>query len=67
VLIADAVLAESGADSTLASFDMQMLIGTAGRERTLSEWQQLLAGSGFTLVNVLDVRTFAKFLVLRRE
>jgi hypothetical protein len=67
VLIADAVLAESGADSTLASFDMQMLIGTAGRERTLSEWQQLLAGSGFTLVKVLDVRTFAKFLVLRRD
>jgi hypothetical protein len=67
VLIADAVLAESGADSTLASFDMQMLIGTAGRERTLSEWQHLLANSGFTLVKVLDVRTFAKFLILRRE
>lgn len=67
VLIADAVLAETQADSTLAAIDMQMLMGTQGRERTLDEWQQLLVGSGFALVNVLDVRAFAKFLVLRRE
>lgn len=67
VLIADAMVAESKADSTLAAFDMQMLMGTQGRERTLSEWQGFLQGSGFRLIKVLDVRTFAKFLLLRCE
>ncbi|HPY39571.1 MAG TPA: methyltransferase [Thiolinea sp.] len=67
VLIADAVVAEAKADSTLAAFDMQMLMGTQGRERSLSEWKSLLQDSGFSLVKVLDVRTFAKFLVLRKD
>lgn len=67
VLIGDAVMADKQADSSTTAFDMQMLIGTTGRERTLREWQALLAGSGFTLVEVMDIRTFAKFLVLRRE
>jgi hypothetical protein len=34
-------------------------MGTQGRERTLSEWQGFLQGSGFRLIKVLDVRTFA--------
>lgn len=67
MLIGDNVMEEMQADSTTTSFDMQMLIGTAGRERTLKEWLALLDGSGFRLVEVLDVRTFAKLLLLRWE
>lgn len=67
VVIADLVVAESQTDSTIASFDMQMLMGTQGRERTLSEWQSLFADSGFSLVEVFELRTFAKFLLLRRD
>lgn len=67
VLIGDIVMAEVQADSAMASFDMQMLIGTAGRERTQEEWQTLLADSGFKLAAVLKARTFARFLVLQRE
>lgn len=66
VLIADAVVAEMSLDAAIASFDMQMLIGTEGRERTLPEWQSLLASGGFELVEVIEVRTFVKFLVARR-
>lgn len=45
---------------------MQMLINTRGRERTLEEWQALLGRSGFAVEEVVDVRTFAKFLVVKR-
>jgi hypothetical protein len=65
VLIADCVAEETGINPTVAGFDMQMLIGTRGRERTLSEWKQLLQDSGFRLDETVDVRTFAKFIVAR--
>ncbi|MEJ2141671.1 MAG: methyltransferase [Gammaproteobacteria bacterium] len=65
ILIADTVAEEIKTSPTTAFFDMQMLIGTSGRERTLSEWQQLLAASGFKIAEVINVRTFAKFIVAR--
>lgn len=65
LLIVDTVAAETGIDPTTAAFDMQMLIGTEGRERTLSEWQSLLARGGFQIVETVSVRTFAKFIVAR--
>lgn len=67
VLIGDAVAAETNIDSTIASFDMQMLMGTQGRERTLSEWKSLFVGSGFSLVEVVASRSFARFLLLRKD
>lgn len=65
VLFVDAVAEEMQLDPTIASFDMQMLIGTQGRERTASEWQTLLSGAGFDVTQILPVRTFAKFIVAR--
>ncbi len=65
VLIADSVAEEMHIDPTGAAFDMQMLIGTKGRERTSSEWKRLLEDSGFEIVDVMDVRTFAKFIILK--
>ncbi len=65
VLIGDAVAEETNIDSTIASFDMQMLIGTKGRERTASEWRRLIDEAGFVLVEIVDVRTFAKFIVIK--
>lgn len=67
ILIADTVAEKIKANQTTASFDMQMLIGTRGRERTLDEWQQLLESSGFKIVDVINVRTFAKFIVARPD
>lgn len=65
VLIVDSVAEEIQINPSVAAFDMQMLIGTKGRERTLNEWKQLLEGSGFEIIDVIDVRTFAKFIVVR--
>lgn len=65
VLIADAVAEEIHINPTIAAFDMQMLIGTTGRERTPSEWKQLLENSGFEIVEIMDVRTFAKFIIAK--
>ncbi len=66
-LIVDTVAEEKKINPTVAAFDMQMLIGTRGRERTLSEWKSLLVDSGFEIVEVVDVRTFAKFIVIRKS
>ncbi len=65
ILFADAVVDEMHIDATIASFDMQMLIGTKGRERTLREWKSLLESGGFKLMEVMDIRTFVKFIVAR--
>lgn len=64
IVIADTVAQDQNIDPTIAAFDMQMLIGTRGRERTLTEWVALLQRHQFTLREVVDVRTFAKLLVV---
>jgi len=65
VLIVDSVAEEVHTNPTVAAFDMQMLIGTRGRERTSSEWSSLLGGAGFEITKIIDVRTFAKFIVAK--
>lgn len=63
LLIVDTVADEVGTDPNVAAMDMQMLMGTRGRERTHREWQALLANGGFTIQQVVAVRTFARFIV----
>jgi hypothetical protein len=63
VVILEVVMPESGADLNTASFDMQMFIGTRGRERTLAQWQALLERSGLSLQEQVHLRSFAKMLV----
>ncbi len=42
-----------------------MLMGTKGRERTKSEWESLFNETGFSIEQVMDIRTFAKYIVVR--
>lgn len=63
ILFGDTVAEETHINSTVAAFDMQMLIGTKGRERTPSEWRWLLKNAGFEIVEIMNVRTFAKFII----
>lgn len=65
ILFGDAVAEEIHINPTVAAFDMQMLIGTKGRERTPSEWQRLLKNAGFEIVELMNVRTFAKFIIAK--
>jgi hypothetical protein len=67
VVIADTVANEMNIDAITASMDMQMLMGSKGRERTLSEWENLFTDTGFYIEQVLNIRTFAKYIVVRRK
>ena len=59
------VVSELKADFSSAAFDMQMFMGTRGRERTLHEWQNLSDQSGLTLEEQIALQSIGKILVLR--
>jgi hypothetical protein len=65
IAVMEMVLPEMGADLASASFDLQMLVNTRGRERTLVEWRALFARSGLELEQSVRLRSFAKVLVLK--
>lgn len=67
IALLEMVLPEQGADLAGASFDMQMFMGSRGRERTLSEWQALIQAGGLALDEVVGLRSLARLLVLRRR
>lgn len=64
IAVMEMVLPELGADLTSASFDMQMFMGTRGRERTLAQWKSLLAQSGMALEEVVGLQSFGSILVM---
>jgi hypothetical protein len=65
IALLELVLPEMRADLTGATFDMQMFMGTRGRERTLEDWRKLVAGTGLVLEEVVGLQSFAKILVLK--
>ncbi len=65
IVIADTIAQSQDIDPTIANFDMQMLMATRGRERTLSEWQALITPMGFSISEIVELRTFAKLLVIK--
>jgi hypothetical protein len=65
IALLELVLAEVQADLTSATFDMQLFMGTRGRERTLAEWGRLTEGTGLVLEEVVGLRSFGKLLVLK--
>lgn len=66
IAILELVLPELGADLASASFDLQMFMGTSGRERSDGEWQRLFAASGLWREEVVQLRSFGQIQVLRR-
>lgn len=65
IILLEMVLPEAGADFAATSFDMQMFMGTRGRERTLAQWQELFRQGGVVLDEVVSLQSFARMLVLR--
>ncbi|MDT8429623.1 MAG: methyltransferase [Pseudomonadales bacterium] len=66
VVLLELVLPEQGIDLASASSDMQMFMGTHGRERTRTEWQWLLEQADLSLDETVDLRSIGKILVARR-
>lgn len=64
IALLEMVLPEVGADVAAASFDMQMFMGSRGRERTLSEWTALFDHAGMALDEVVGLQSFGTILVL---
>lgn len=64
VALLEMVLPEVGADLAGTSFDMQMFMGSKGRERTLKEWNGLFDLAGMALEEVVGLRSFGNILVL---
>ncbi|MEN6629575.1 MAG: methyltransferase [Sulfuricella sp.] len=64
VALLEMVLPEVGADLAGASFDMQMFMGSRGRERTLSEWTSLFGRSGMALEEMVGLQSLGNILVL---
>ncbi|MEV1293703.1 methyltransferase [Pseudonocardia sp. NPDC049635] len=53
-LVIEQVLPDDGpGDPGPALYDLHMLVGTGGRERTRTEYAQLLAGAGFRVESVI--------------
>lgn len=65
IALMESVMAESRADLASALFDMQMFMGTRGRERTLDEWGGLFDRCGLAMEEAVSLQSFAKILVLR--
>ena len=64
IALMELVMAESRADPTSAALDMQMFMGTRGRERTLDEWLKLFDRCDLVLEEQVNLQSFAKILVL---
>ena len=65
IALLETVLPEVGSDVAGASFDMQMFVGSRGRERTLRDWTALFDGAGIKLDEVVGLQSFGNILVLR--
>lgn len=61
------VMPETKPDLTSATFDIQMFMGGKEGERTMGEWERLFARSGVVLVEVVDLASFAKMMVVRSK
>ena len=57
VIIVDAVVPETNDPDFSKFFDLNMMVMTGGKERTASEFDQLLAAAGFRLLRVVPTGT----------
>lgn len=64
IALLETILPEQGANAAAAAMDMQMFMGTRGRERTLAQWQALIDGTGLYLSEVVALQSFASILLL---
>lgn len=65
IVLLEMVMPDHHADIGAASFDMQMFMGTPGRERTRAEWDTLFERSSVRLVETVHLPSFGKMMVLQ--
>ncbi|HEX5707167.1 MAG TPA: methyltransferase [Pyrinomonadaceae bacterium] len=62
LLLCEQVIPEGGGPSAAKLMDLQMLVMTGGRERTATEYRELLAKAGFELKRVLETRSLVSIV-----
>ncbi|MCB1665044.1 MAG: hypothetical protein KDI28_04655 [Pseudomonadales bacterium] len=67
VLVMEMVVPACRADAAVTGFDMQMLVGSRGKERTLAQWRALFACAGFALEEQVPLRGLGSLLVLQHD
>ena len=65
IVLLEMLMPEQKADLSSASFDMQMLMGTRGCERTRGEWERVFERANLRLLEIVNLASFGKMLVLR--
>jgi hypothetical protein len=66
VAIVDTVLPIVGLDTSDALDDIQLLLENGGEHRTLVQWQKLISQTHLSIVEVVELRSSNKVLVLRK-
>jgi hypothetical protein len=59
------MLADEPMSPMIASFDLQMLVCTRGKERNLHQWNAIFENSGYSLVEVVPTASMATLLLIR--
>ncbi len=65
IAVLEMIVAESNADLASTAFDMQMLVNTRGRERTLIQWHTLFDKAGMLLEEVVGLQSLGSLLLIR--
>lgn len=65
IIVMEMVLAGRDADVAGTTCDMQMFMGTEGRERTMAEWENLFSRSRLILQETVRLSSLGQMLVLR--
>jgi hypothetical protein len=65
IIVMEMVLADCHADVAGTTCDMQMFMGTEGRERTMAEWGNLFSRSRLVLQETVRLSSLGQMLVLR--
>lgn len=65
VVVLELVLPALKADAAATAFDLQMFMGTRGRERTDAEWLRLFQRAGLHRVETVGLRALGSLQVLR--
>jgi O-methyltransferase domain/Dimerisation domain len=65
IIVMEMVLADRHADVAGTTCDMQMFMGTEGRERTMAEWGNLFSRSRLILQETVRLSSLGQMLVLR--
>lgn len=64
IVVMELVMPDHRADLTSASFDMQMFMGTRGRERTAAEWNKVFTAGCVELRETVRLVPFGRMMVL---